>query len=343
MQRSTGITVTAVLAFVGSGFALLAAFGVALVSVILPASRAAYGPPRTVLLIGVIYYLAVAAWGISTGVGLLKLREWARISELIFSALLVLGVGAGVAVLFIPFPTTPNDANPALTAHVMSFTRIGMAAFYGLLAVLGAWWLYYFNQSSIRAQFRAPQVPAVALTATALPAFGVPPAPPLGSFVLPPPADTPARPVSISIIAVLLLFGAAMMPLSLLFRTPLLFFGFLLSGWRGYLLALALSATNLAAGVGLFKLKLWARTLAICATIFNILNVTFTVLLPGSQSRWDQLMQSTYEKWGLPSNIPVPHFPLWLTMLPGIPFALIELYFLITRKPAFLPQTEPRL
>jgi hypothetical protein len=342
MQRSTGITVTAVLAFVGSGFTLLGALGVALMSAVLPASRAAYGPPRTFLLLGVIYYLAIAAWGIVTGVGLLKLREWARISELIFSGLLVLvGVGAGVAMLFIPFPTLPNDANPALTAQIMSFTKVGIAASYGFLAVLGGWWLYYFNQSSIRAQFRASQFPSSELTATALPAFGTPPEPPLGSFVLPPP-NTPARPVSISIIAVLLLLGAAMVPLSLLSRTPLLFFGFLIGGWRGYLLALALSAANLAAGVGLFNLKLWARTLAICVTIFAILNATFTVFVPGSQSRWDQAMQAIYEKWGFPSNMPVPHFPLWLTMLPAIPFALIELYFLISRKPAFLARAEDR-
>jgi hypothetical protein len=344
MQRSTGITVTAVLAFVGGGFAVLVAICTALMSVLMSEGREMRWSWGSFLWLAVVYYSGTAFWAIATGVGLLRLREWSRISQLIFSTLLVLGTIGTVAVMFfIHFPAPPNDANPAFTAQIMSGVKAATIIFYGMLGALGAWWLYYFNTSSIRAQFRARFIPAPAFSAAAIPAFNVPPETPQGSFILPPPATTSARPVSISVIAVLLLAGSAMMPLSLLYRAPLLLFGFLVSGWRAYLIVALLALTNLAAGVGLLKLKPWARILAICIAIFSVLNILLTVFLPGSQSRWDQAMQAMMEKWGTPAAITLPHLPVWLMLLSAIPIAFAELYFLVTQKPAFSAQPQNHL
>ena len=134
-----------------------------------------------------------------------------------------------------------------------------------------------------------------------------------------------------------------MMPLSLLYRAPLLLFGFLVSGWRAYLIVALLALTNLAAGVGLLKLKPWARILAICIAIFSVLNILLTVFLPGSQSRWDQAMQAMMDKWGTPAAITLPHLPVWLMLLSAIPIAFAELYFLVTQKPAFSAQPQNHL
>ena len=75
MRRSTGITVTAVLAFVGGGFTVLVALGTALMSVLMSNSRASYALPRSFLLLAVVYYSGAAFWAIATGVGLLRLRD----------------------------------------------------------------------------------------------------------------------------------------------------------------------------------------------------------------------------------------------------------------------------
>jgi hypothetical protein len=345
MRRSTGITVTAVLAFVGGGFTVLVALGTALMSVLMSNSRASYALPRSFLLLAVVYYSGAAFWAIATGVGLLRLREWSRISQLIFSTLLVLGAIGTVSVMFfIHFPAPPTDANPAFTAQIMSGVKVATVIFYGMLGALGAWWLYYFNTSSIRAQFRVPRfIPAPAFSAATTPAFNVPPGTPADSFILPPPATTSTRPVSISVIAVLLLVGSAMMPLSLLYRAPVLLFGFLVSGWRAYVIVALLGLANLAAGVALLKLKPWARILAICVVTFSLLNILLTVFLPGSQSRWDQAMQVMINKWRMPAPITMPHLPVWLMLLSAVPIALAELYFLITQKPAFSTQPQNHL
>ena len=341
MQRSTGITISAILVFVGSGFTLLPAFVAAFLAAFAHTSRASHFLPKPLLWVGAIVYLGLATWGIATGVGLLRLREWSRVSQLIFSALLVLAVVGAMMLPFINFPVSPNDPDPEFTRRVMSSMKIGIAGFYGVLASLGAWWLYYFNKGSVRAQFRSAQFQAAPVLGVALPE-SVHPTPP-HSFIVPPPAATSPRPVSISVVAVLLLVGSAILPVHMIIGTPVLLFGFLLSGAPAVLLAVLTCAANAAAGIGLFKLKLWARNLAIGLVLFAMLNILLTVFMPGSQSRWDQAMQTISEKWGTPSTTPPPHIPLWLTMLSSVPVVFLELYFLITRKPAFStqPQNHP--
>ena len=341
MQRSTGITISAILVFVGSGFTLLPAFVAAFLAAFAHTSRASHFLPKPLLWVGAIVYLGLATWGIATGVGLLRLREWSRVSQLIFSALLVLAVVGAMMLPFINFPVPPNDPDPEFTRRVMSSMKIGLAGFYGVLASLGAWWLYYFNKGSVRAQFRSAQFQAAPVLGVALPE-SVHPTPP-HSFIVPPPAATSARPVSISVVAVLLLVGSAMLPLSLLYRAPVWLFGFFVSGWRASLIVALLGLAHLAAGVGLLKLKPWARILAICIAIFSLLNILLTVFLPGSQSRWDRAMQAIMDKWGMPATITMPHLPVWLMMLPAVPVALAELYFLITEKAAFSTQPQNHL
>ena len=74
---------------------------------------------------------------------------------------------------------------------------------------------------------------------------------------------------------------------------------------------------------------------------FGMLNIASTILVPGSQSRWDQAMQTIYSQWGFPSLVPQFHFPIWLITVPAIPIFLIELGFVITQKTAFLATVKP--
>ncbi|HEY0701766.1 MAG TPA: hypothetical protein VGD60_03270 [Candidatus Acidoferrales bacterium] len=334
MQRSPGITVSAVLIFVGSGLTLLVALLAALSIALLHATKSPQGPPSSVIGLSAFFYLGLSAWGIASGVSVLRLREWARISVIIFAAFLALGAFGAVAMMpFMPLPPS-GDAD---SASMFKLFIHGTEIFFSALGALGVWWLYYFNKPSIRAEFRQPQSLAVAI-----PGFAIPPGSPVGGFVVPPAATSPARPVSISVIAAMLLLGAAMLPINLLYRTPLMFFSYLISGWHALVFGALLSVASLAAGVGLFKLKLWARTLAIGIAIFGVLNSLASILIPGSQSRWDQAMQASLDKWGVRPGMSMPHLPVWLPMLSVLPIALIELYFLITRKPAFLAQSSHR-
>jgi uncharacterized membrane protein YuzA (DUF378 family) len=335
MRRSAGITISAVIIFVGSAFTLLCAALMTMMAVLGPRinPRQQVVEPMGFLMGITLLYLGLTAWGTATGVGLLMRREWARISLLIFGVFLLFGfVFMGIFAFWIPFPTSvPNDRNPEATRMVMDGVRIFLAVVAGAFAALGGWWLYYFGRRATSEEFRMATAQRVASRGTAavghenLPAGTVPP--PMAQ----------SRPVSISIIAVLMLIGAVNFPLIGIMHAPLLMFGYLLNGWAGKLLLLTLGAAQVAAGVGLLKLKLWGRSLAIAVAILGLCNVAVSALLPGTQARFDQATQQIHNQWNVAGTATAPfHFPIALVLLPMLPFFLVELWFLVREKPAFV-------
>jgi hypothetical protein len=144
------------------------------------------------------------------------------------------------------------------------------------------------------------------------------------------------RPVSISLIAALFLLGLLFIPLAPLMGTPFILFGKIFYGWHGLLAAAPLLACYAGSCYGLLKMRLWGRTLAILTLLFSAANSALMWILPGSQQRFDDLMQQQVAKWGMPANIAMPHFPAALMALGGVPVLAIELFFLIKEKPAFI-------
>src|ERR1700751_1787113 len=105
MKRSVGVTISAVIVLVGCGVTLVSSAFMAL-GLAEIASRGAtpqFSKAAGVFL--VLFMLALAIWGIATGINVLHLREWARISVLVFSGLLLV---ISYAVFFLkkllPFP-----------------------------------------------------------------------------------------------------------------------------------------------------------------------------------------------------------------------------------------------
>jgi hypothetical protein len=138
MKRSAGVTVIAVLALVGSAFTLLVGVGMLVAVAIVPAPESTEFPGspmlfRIILVFASLMYLLPAAWGIFTGIGLLRLKNWARISTIVFSVLLILMGGfTALMSLIVPLPvTTHSDVDPA----VMSGIRMASGAFW--LTLLG--------------------------------------------------------------------------------------------------------------------------------------------------------------------------------------------------------------
>jgi hypothetical protein len=340
MKRSAGITITAVIDFVGCGFTFLSA-GFSLLVVALESmavipmragqSAAVAFPPilKYIQIFSCILLLAFVAWGVATAVGLLKLREWARISQLLFAALMTLiALSTVLLFIFIQLPMPPDDRNPELSRTILAFTRIFITIFYGALAALGAWWLYYFSKKSVREEFRSGASARISAPANGEPFRG-----PMSN----------ARPVSISIIAALFLISVLGIPFIPLARVPFMFFGYVFYGWEALAVALPFAALQGAAAYGLLKLKMWGRTLAIIALLVGLANLICMALLPGSQARFDDAMQSIYTQWRLPTTIPIPHLPVALMMLPAIPLILAELWYVIKEKPAFLAASRTKI
>lgn len=103
--------------------------------------------------------LALVILAICTIIGLARLRVWARYSitllgllDLLVFGLLAAGVlvarfRSGFAAL-----TVPN--NPGLTVGEV---LVGLAIFFALLALIGVWWIIYFNTDHTRMVFRHAQ------------------------------------------------------------------------------------------------------------------------------------------------------------------------------------------
>lgn len=321
MRRLAGVTITAVLDFVGCGLTIFVSFFAVLGVALQPTMTQAPAFLKYIQIFTVFLMLGAGAWGIATAVGLLRMREWSRISQIVFAALLLLVSLPGMLVfLFMPFDELASSGNPQMSAHVISMVRVFVMAFYGSLAAVAAWWIYYFNTRAVRAEF-ASQPGAAISTAAETTAVAGPTA--------------RRRPVSMTIIGALLVIGALSFPMLIVTHFPLFMFGFALTGWTAGVIALAFGAAQGAAGIGLLQLKSWGRELAIYVFSFGLVNLAACVFLPGSQNRFQQAMDSIYASMNMPANVPQIHFPMWLMLIGSVPVLLVELYFVVTRKWAF--------
>jgi hypothetical protein len=239
---------------------------------------------------------------------------------LFFSGLLlVISMPGIVMMLLVPFPTPPDVADPALMQRVMAATRIGMVVVYGLLAALGGWWLYFFNSRAVKDQFGSPGATEPISSAAWAPA-------PLASA-------SPKRPISITIIAYISLIGACVLPIIQVMHAPMMFLGFVFTGWKASLIVMGFMTVQLLMAYGLLQLEPWGRSLAIYYFNFAIFNSIISVILPGAQARFDEAMALMQGTTGLPAA-PVK-FPIWSGLMFGLPMIAIQLWFVVTRKQAF--------
>jgi len=323
MKRSPGVTAAAIVAFLGSGLTIL--MGVLVVSVGLTGmSRASVPagqnfPPGflfAVMITESLVYFAFAGWGIASAVGLLNLKEWARVSVLVFGSLTLAMCGVLAAfVWLIQLPSTPGT--PSVDWRMIK--AIASLIFLAPTAI-ASWWLVLFNLRSVRTQFAGVGTfdvsgsPIIAAQPTTLAA---------------------RRPVSITIIAVLFLFGALSVMAAIPLKSPLIFFGHFIEGGAarfGYLLMLAI---HLYLGIELLRLKPLARQVGIYFKVFAFLNTLMFLALPGWDARIALLLSKTPQYY--PSPIPNMGQFLRFTMGLGLVLPLVILWFLITRKRAFAP------
>jgi hypothetical protein len=127
-------------------------------SVALPGSvsHSAAGTPTSmppyataVAAVGRLVLVGLAVFGIITGIGLIRLKNWARVSILIWSAITVFFAGTALAFLLaIPFPLSPGGAlvNPLAV-------EVAVALVYGIPVLIRIWWLLLFSQKSRKEQF----------------------------------------------------------------------------------------------------------------------------------------------------------------------------------------------
>ena len=229
MKRSIGVTFSAIVSLLGSALTLGLGVLVIFLLFFFAPTRANFSgvasAPKAIFVMGALVYILPAIWGIITSIGLFCLKNWARISILVFSVILILmGALVGLIMLLMPLPAAPAGA---ATQSTMTGIRLVMGAFWFGIAGIGVWWLILFTRPKVKAQFAAP-TPAYPIgegLQSATPAL-------IGQ------ARSSARPLSITIIAWLLLVGCAFFPLNFLIHAPAIFFTKLVTGYGGCLLPL---------------------------------------------------------------------------------------------------------
>ncbi len=325
MKRSAGVTASAVIVFIGSALALICGvFGILAISLV-STTPAQPQLSKSFMIFVLVLIIGLAAWGLSSGIGLLHLRGWARISMLVFSAFLLVGcLPATVLLAVMPFPTTaviPGD--PETMARAVTAARTFGVIFYGLLAALGGWGLYFFSKRSTRDQFLGPSTTPGSVQFAAAKSL------------------SSGRPLSITIIGWYMLISAFSMVAFLFVHAPVFFLGFFFSGLTASGIMLTLGTVQIATASGLLKLQPWSRTVALYYFQFLIFNALTMVLVPGTQARYDQAMIDMQQALGTP---PSPfHIPIWTGLLFALPISGVVLWFLIANKNAFEGRTSAPL
>jgi hypothetical protein len=361
MRRSVGVTISAVIVLVGSGLTLLYAAFVALASLALTTFQRDQQFLGVFAAVGFLFLVGFGAWGIATGVGLIQLREWARISILIFSALLVFGtLMSAVVTALLPFGSfAPQQSGDDFTQFLFVMRVVLMSA-YGSVMLLGIWWLYFFMKAATREQFaarRAAPAPAFAAAGTYASPVAAHDA---GLAYAEPPMRRLGRPVSITVIAALFLIGACMAPISFLQMSvmfpgvgvPFMLFGTILTGTPALIGLSIFLALRGIAGVGLLKLQPWARTTAICLEAFGLVNTILSFGLPSGRaafSRWmTAIMDANFRRLHLSDRARLPPgFPYIseftvIGAIFAVPVSVAILWFLVKEKDAFYrPKRAP--
>jgi hypothetical protein len=319
-KLSASVIAAAVVAILAS-ILLVVVCSIAFVGMLLiklPGTASALPPSvRTFGLATQGFMICLSLFGVATGIGLLYLRKWARISILIWGGFCAFFGVIGIPIAFLmPFSQTPNA--PDLPAASMQLFRGILLIIYGMPLLIGIWWLILFNRKSVKGQFAGPGVSDDP---------GLP--------------RKPACPLPIAVLAwfyVASVLNLLFLPL-LPFHVPLMVFGYVLPGSAGKILLIIASLAFGIAGIGLLKLKPWSYSLTIGLQLFWLASGIVSALTPNYGAVMDSYMKEVQASFHLPeTNASAFNFGQhygWI-MVGGLVFAGAILGLLVYYRPRFL-------
>jgi hypothetical protein len=300
MNRPFAVTASAVVAMIGSVFALLVAVMMAIIPFMdLPQSQTP--TPASATITGAVFIAAFGVLGIVTSIGLFRLRPWARTSILVFAGstaitcLLVLAV-----VSLAPLPLPP-ETDPTVARGV----RPLLVAMFAIPLGVSIWWLIQFNAPSTKAAFLSET------TETTL-----------------------ARPLSITVLAWLSIIGGASCLLPIAMRMPAFVAGLTFTGWAAGITYALFGAVSLYIGRGLLDLRERARIAAIGWFLFGLVHATVMTLVPSMRARMLAAQRSMAPNPGESPPFNGAAFTT-ATLVVAALFAVAAIWFLVRHRSAF--------
>jgi hypothetical protein len=325
-RLSASVIAAAVVAMVGSVlFFLSCAAAVASILLIPPSGSAQNLPPfaKTLSIGMTAVMICVSIFGFVTGIGLLRLKNWARISAIVWGGFCIfLGVIGIPIVLLMPFGQMPNA--PTVEPGVFSLVRVFLIIVYGVPLAIGVWWLILFNRKNIKAKF-AGAAPSASLTAEA----------------------RPRCPVAITVLAWFFIGSAANIVIYPFFpfRMPLILFGYIFPGVSMTSFVILSCLLLLVAGIGLLKLQRWSYPFAIGLQLLFLTNGVLTFLNPNFERVMADVIKQTNNAMHLSDGIldssHYTHF-LHVTTYGGLLFPVVILVLLFYYRERFLQAVDAR-
>lgn len=282
--RTASITAAGVVAIIGSVLVLLgAALGLIGILIIAPVSGTGPAVPRFTKFIAegtIAFILALGILGVFTGVGLLRLRNWARISTLVWSGVTVAMCAFVLVIMVIaPFPAPPNAPT-----NLAGFVRATVLIFYGIPLAIGTWWLILFNKKSVTDQFdQSADRP--------LDASGFPEEPISTS--------KSALPLPVTVLAVFLVISSLSVIVPFFIPVPVILFGHALRGGAGTAVWDGACLLSAAAGIGLLRLKSWSYPVALGLQMFWLLSGAVTLASGSYPALMREVMSSMKVRLGV--------------------------------------------
>lgn len=219
----------------------------------------------------------------------------------------------------------------------MALVRVSMGIVCLAQLGIGIWWLVFFNRAKVKQQF--PLLPALV---TAAPWQASYPSETQSVSVPAAEQNTPRRPLSLTIIAWLLLVGCLCVPVNLALRAPAVLFTKVLGGWPAVSLNILVGLLLLYIAVGLLRLKPIARRVGVGYFLFTLVNSAVFFLAPGGRARLvdlidnQQAMYPWMQLWQSQSGLRFDLTPfIVIGACAGFAYLVVLLYFLFTRKAAF--------
>jgi hypothetical protein len=294
-QRSAAVMASGVVAILGS---VVTAIGILIGMMGLLLSFGRPNPMetmpgiRTITAAMMVVFFAIAIWGAFSGVGLIRFRNWARISVLIWAGItapICLIVVAMIA--FIPLPTPPDSA---VTGAMI---RLVVVIFYGGPLALAAWWLILFTRPGIVTQFKAVGAGASGDPFTAIPVPAADGSVAPAAFAVPAPLPAPSVPVPIIVLACFFLLSALSIFFIFFMHMPAMVFGHAFTGLTGSVVYATWCLLYAIAGAGMLKRVSWTYSVAIGVQILGIVSGIMTLLSPN----FDDVMRRAMSSMRMPA------------------------------------------
>jgi len=242
------------------------------------------------------FFFLAACFLIWSGVGVNRLRKWARISLLVFAGMMLFFGIIGIFVIFFVFLLSPLPGPAGTKAVVLG----ALVLFYGVPVAVAVWWMIFLTRPGVASQFEAR------------------------AGVLPPRRvvrfSKPGCPLPVSIVAWFLLstvLSVLIVPF-LPFRLPVVFFGRMFVGPPAIALFLGQFLLIAAAAAGLLRLQRWSFPVTVGLQLLYIANGLVTFLSPSYESHLRTIvnqMQIPAPPAGVPDFLPYTRYFAWIGLL----------------------------